>query len=969
MKTLLANIKPYTKWIVLSLATLLTVVLLLLPGDEIGTLDINPTLDGAEDYALDQYHNLLNGFPTPGNNAILLTEDDNNYPINLEDGDQVSLNFSLDRTSSYLIEITYKDVSNFILPSEISIEVNGESPFRESENIKLPALWGYDEDIFPLDRYGNEVLPRSSKQDIIQTAYIHDTTGLNQMPLLFPFTSGENTLTLTVNTGAFELIGLSLKPQTLLPSYEDTLSNNPVLGTDEIILSATELSLRNSPSVRLFSVNDASALEYAVDSLKLNTIDGSSYRLGNDTIYFDIEVETSGYYHIGFKYRQDLLMQMPAFREIKINGEIPFEEARLLQFHATSEFRNLLLGDPDPYLFYLEEGLNQIALRAVMEPYRDVYHTLVTMMEEISDLSLEIKKLTGNTSDRYRTWDIERFIPDTEVRLDRWINTLNTIETHLKTYTHFNSPGAITNLTIARRRLEDLMEDVNQIPSNMMLLADGNTSASQLIGSTVQMFLENGLDIQSVYVTSGDDLPNEKANIFTRSFVSVYRFFESFGSQDYRVADVEDGVLEIWINHPRQYIEIIQSMVDRDFVADTGIDVQISLMPDENKLVLANAADNAPDVAVGVNHWIPYELAIRGAALDLRQFDGFEETVSQFMPGVMVPYAFEDGLFGLPETQNFWVTYYREDILDSLNIPIPETWNEVIEILPELQRFDMNYYQPLAFFKGFKPFVATIPFIYQFGGTLYAEDGMNTTINTEESIQGITLMSELFTVYNLPKEVPNFYQHFRYGTMPIGISDLSTYLQLSIAAPEIAGKWDIALHPGVENEDGEIERWAASGAQASLIMASTDMPEEAFEFLSWWMSSDVQSQFAIQLQTTYGTEYLWNTANIEAFKSLPLPKKHIDIITEQWEYALEASRIPGSFMVEREISNAWNQIVFDDTNPRITLDEAVRSANREILYKMQEFNYVENGVVLKPYTVPTIENIQNWLTERDNGSD
>ena len=969
MKTLLANIKPYTKWIVLSLATLLTVVLLLLPGDEIGTLDINPTLDGAEDYALDQYHNLLNGFPTPGNNAILLTEDDNNYPINLEDGDQVSLNFSLDRTSSYLIEITYKDVSNFILPSEISIEVNGESPFRESENIKLPALWGYDEDIFPLDRYGNEVLPRSSKQNIIQTAYIHDTTGLNQMPLLFPFTSGENTLTLTVNTGAFELIGLSLKPQTLLPSYEDTLSNNPVLGTDEIILSATELSLRNSPSVRLFSVNDASALEYAVDSLKLNTIDGSSYRLGNDTIYFDIEVETSGYYHIGFKYRQDLLMQMPAFREIKINGEIPFEEARLLQFHATSEFRNLLLGDPDPYLFYLEEGLNQIALRAVMEPYRDVYHTLVTMMEEISDLSLEIKKLTGNTSDRYRTWDIERFIPDTEVRLDRWINTLNTIETHLKTYTHFDSPGAITNLNIARRRLEDLMEDVNQIPSNMMLLADGNTSASQLIGSTVQMFLENGLDIQSVYVTSGDDLPGEKANIFTRSFVSVYRFFESFGSQDYRVADVEDGVLEIWINHPRQYIEIIQSMVDRDFVADTGIDVQISLMPDENKLVLANAADNAPDVAVGVNHWIPYELAIRGAALDLRQFDGFEETVSQFMPGVMVPYAFEDGLFGLPETQNFWVTYYREDILDSLNIPIPETWNEVIEILPELQRFDMNYYQPLAFFKGFKPFVATIPFIYQFGGTLYAEDGMNTTINTEESIQGITLMSELFTVYNLPKEVPNFYQHFRYGTMPIGISDLSTYLQLSIAAPEIAGKWDIALHPGVENEDGEIERWAASGAQASLIMASTDMPEEAFEFLSWWMSSDVQSQFAIQLQTTYGTEYLWNTANIEAFKSLPLPKKHIDIITEQWEYALEASRIPGSFMVEREISNAWNQIVFDDTNPRITLDEAVRSANREILYKMQEFNYVENGVVLKPYTVPTIENIQNWLTERDNGSD
>lgn len=969
MKKLLSKIKPYTKWIFLSLAIIFASVLLLLPGNDIGTLEMNLTLEGADNYAPFQYHNLESSFPPSSTESLSLTEDSDSFPMLMEDSDVVSLDFSLDRAASYTIELVYKDVSSFILPSEIEIKINGESPFRESENIKLPALWGYDDNVFPIDRYGNEVLPRSSKQDIIQTTRIHDTTGLNQMPLLFPFERGTNTLEISVNNGSFELFEVLLKPQETLPAYEDTLSASPSLASDSIILSATDVSLRNSPSVRLYSVNDASAIEYAIDSLKLNTIDGSSYRLGNDTIYFDIEVTEAGYYHIGFKYRQDLLMQMPAFRELRINGEIPFEEARLLQFHATSEFRNLLLGDPDPYMFYLEEGTHEIALRAVMEPYRDVYHTLVSMMEEISDLSLEIKKLTGNTSDRYRTWDIERFIPDTNDRLTRWIETLNTIESHLTAYTHFDEPGAITNLKIARERLEELAEDVNQIPSNMMLLADGNTSASQLIGSTVQMFLENGLDIQSVYVTGSDDLPRESANIFTRAWVSTYRFFESFGSQDYQVSDVEEGVLEIWINHPRQYIEIIQSMVDRDFVDQTGIDVQISLMPDENKLVLANAADNAPDVAVGVNHWIPYELAIRGASLDLRQFDGFEETVSQFMPGVMVPYAFEEGIFGLPETQNFWVTYYREDILDSLNIPIPDTWNEVIEILPELQRFDMNYYQPLAFFRGFKPFVATIPFIYQFGGSLYSEDGMSTTINTEESIEGITLMSELFTVYNLPKEVPNFYQHFRYGTMPIGISDLSTYLQLSIAAPEIAGKWNIDLHPGVENADGDIERWAASGAQASMIMSSTDMPEEAFEFLSWWMSTDVQSQFAIQLQTTYGTEYLWNTANVEAFKSLPLPKEHIDIITAQWEYALEASRIPGSFMVEREISNAWNQIVFDDTNPRITLDEAVRSANREILYKMQEFDYVENGVVLKPYTVPTIHNIENWLTERDNGSD
>ena len=783
------------------------------------------------------------------------------------------------------------------------------------------------------------------------------------MALLFPFDAGVNTITISVNSGAFDLLGLRLVPSENVPAYEDTLSDGATLAENTLSLSATEMILRNNPSIRLTSNNDPSAERYAVDSLLLNAIEGGSFRLGNDTIVYEVTVETAGYYHLGVKYRQDYLMQMPAFRELRINGVIPFEEARLLQFHSTSSYQNLLFGDPDPYLFYLDAGTHEISLRAVMEPYRDVYHALTDMMQEISDLSLEIKKLTGNSTDRYRTWDIARFIPDTEARLTRWIDTLNAIDTHLSSFSYQDNPGALTNMTIARERLEDLREDINSIPSNMLLLADGNTSASQMIGSSIQSFLENGLDLQSIHVKGEARLPRSRANIFERAFVGTYRFFESFGSQEYQIGDVDDGVLEVWINHPRQYIEIIQKMVDSGFTAETGIQVQIALMPDENKLILANAADNAPDVAVGVNHWIPYELAIRGASMDLRQFEGYEETVGLFKPGVMVPYAFEEGIYGLPETQNFWVTYYREDVLESLDIPVPQTWNEVIEILPEMQRFDMNYYSPLAFFKGFKPFVSTMPFIYQFGGQLYSEDGMNTVINGENSIEGITLMSELFTVYNLPKEVPNFYQHFRYGTMPIGISDLGTYLQLSIAAPEIAGKWNIAPHPGVMNESGEIERWAASGAQSSMIMQSTDMPDEAWEFLSWWMSTEIQTDFAIQLQTTYGTEYLWNTANIEAFQSLPLPQEHIDTIMTQWDYALEASRVPGAYMVEREISNAWNKIVFDDTNPRITLDNAVRIANREIRYKMEEFDYVIDGEIIKPYKVPTIDNIYDWLTE------
>jgi hypothetical protein len=33
---------------------------------------------------------------------------------------------------------------------------------------------------------------------------------------------------------------------------------------------------------------------------------------------------------------------------------------------------------------------------------------------------------------------------------------------------------------------------------------------------------------------------------------------------------------------------------------------------------------------------------------------------------------------------------------------------------------------------------------------------------------------------------------------------------------------------------------------------------------------------------------------------------------------------------------------------------------------MEEFDYVKDGEVLKPYNVPTIDNIDYWLKERDD---
>lgn len=898
--------------------------------------------------------------------------------IHMDRDDVASISVNLDQAGIYQIAINQRDISSSILPNGLSIKINGEYQYEEALDIELRTFWEFSQETFSRDRYGNEILPNSYKQQSFYKNYLYDSTALNSRPLQFELEEGNNTIEIIHENGEFLIESVFITGVEQIPTYEeylDTYPNASVGDTNLLTIGAESFISKTNPSTRLTSENDPSATAYDSENRLLNAVEGYSFRSGNDTLVYEIDVEDSGFYYVSFKYQQNYLMQMPVFREITINGQVPFQGLEMVPFHYTNEYQNKVLGDDTPYKIYLEEGSNRLALRVVLDPYRRAFEHITQMMDEITELSLEIKKLTGNTVDNYRNWDLETYIPDVSERLQGWIDTLDMIYDGLLTYSNYQEPGELSNINLAKNQLQKLLDDVNDIPNNMMMLADGDSSTSQLLGTMAQILLENGLDIEQFNIVNDiGEIPNPKASIFTRFFESVKRFFLSFKSSDYAVEETGENEIEIWVNYPRQYIEIMQQIIDSDFTNDTGINVQLSIMPDENKLILANSANRAPDIALGVNHWIPYEFAIRNASLDLRQFEGYEEVVSHFSPGVMIPYVFEEGVYGFPQTQNFWVTFYREDILGGLGsfregdeIVIPDTWQDVIESLPELQRYGMNYFEPLAQFGGFKPFVATIPFIYQFGGTLYAEDGMSTLINSEENLRGMRMMTDLFTIYNLPKQVPNFYNQFRTGTLPIGIGDLATYLQLTIAAPEIAGKWNIAPHPGVYNEEtGEVERWAASGAQSLMILADTEMPDESWSFIQWWMSTEIQVLFAERLQTTYGTEFLWNTANLDAFAQTSLPQEHLDVILEQWEYAMEASRIPGTYMVEREISNAWNTIIFDDANPRIALDEAVKTANREILYRMEEFDYVEDGEIIREYTVPTIYNIDYWLKENNN---
>jgi hypothetical protein len=43
--------------------------------------------------------------------------------------------------------------------------------------------------------------------------------------------------------------------------------------------------------------------------------------------------------------------------------------------------------------------------------------------------------------------------------------------------------------------------------------------------------------------------------------------------------------------------------------------------------------------------------------------------------------------------------------------------------------------------------------------------------------------------------------------------------------------------------------------------------------------------------------------------------------------------------------------------------------DREIKRKMEEFGYVKDGKMVKPYPIPTIEQVKSWGDEKDGSKD
>ncbi|MFD0717324.1 extracellular solute-binding protein [Paenibacillus sp. GCM10027626] len=837
----------------------------------------------------------------------------------------------------YELAVNYKPLKGSFAPIVRGIQIDGAYPFREAEHVVLDRAWKDSKAPYDKNQLGNEIRPVQQELGGWRTAVLSDY-GVSSEPLLWPLTKGSHTIRMAGGREPLALHALTFTAPEPIPAYTDYIKHHQAAAGDAGQewfgqFEAERYAQKSAIGIQTQSVAEPYMSPDPEGRLVYNALGGERWQNAGEWVEWEIEVPADGMYNIDLKYLQGYNGKANAYRTVMIDGKVPFREMLHYKLKANTgmEIRPLADSSGEPYRFYLTEGVHKLRLIADASPVKPAIVALQQKLKELAAIDRDIRVITGNYGmgdsmnlDMGRTWELEAYDPDIKRKLERIIGELRTIRDYVDGLNgHVTDPT--TAISAAAGNLEELLEDVNDIPNRVKVFADIQAS----LGTWMKPMESQAVQLDYIVVRMpGTDPGLKEPGLWDRVRYSTVNFTRTF-FQSYDLKDLnEDDAITVWVQRGRDYVDLLQKFIEQDFTPQTGIKVNVNLMPNPNVLMLGHAAGDQPDVALGVGMEMPVDFAMRGASEDLSGFPGFDEVMRRFNPGILRSYQYDGGTYGLPETQSFVALFYRTDVLQQLGLTPPDTWEEVYRMLPTLQENGMTMFYPT------KEFV--LPF-YQHGTEFYSPDGMEANLRDNPSIDAFKQWTDWFNKHDLPKDVPAFFNHFRFGDIPIGIADFGTYVQLQVAAPEIAGRWKMAPVPGIRQGDGQVARWASQPTSAAMIMRNSAKKEAAWTFIEWWTSAEVQGRYANDIESFAGLEFRWNTANVEAMKLLPWPADELAVVSEQARWAKNMPYVPGYYFLGREMDFAWNNAVISHMASQEALEKSASSLQREMIRKQQEF--------------------------------
>ncbi|MBQ8932114.1 MAG: extracellular solute-binding protein [Ruminiclostridium sp.] len=884
--------------------------------------------------------------------------------------------FTVAETGLYNLEAIYypisgKETSNTVL--DIGLKLDGEYPFTAAKDLTLDRYWK-DESEIKRDGKDNDLRPGQVTYDCWVKYPIKDKEGLYNDPYFFYLEKGEHTLEIEgIRTyGVFH--SFTFKNYDELPSYEsikpseEDIQNTPALtskneelGTNTIFLQAEEPLYKTAST--LYATYDRTT--YMTNpshptKQRYNTVGQATWNKSTQAITYSFKVENDGYYRFNFKARQNQMRGFFSNRRIYIDGVVPCKELDDVQFVYSPDWQAVTPKDEagnDIYLFLKAGVEHTITMEAIPGSIGAVMQRLDDLVLELNQYYRRILMITGPKPDEFNDYFVEKKIPDLIPAFERIVKSLRAEKEGIEKLTKKGSEAAA--LETMAIYLEKCIKDKEDIPIMAASIKDSISSVSAWMRDYRDQPLE--LDYLEI-ATCHESFSAPQGNFFSEFLFGFNSFIGSF-FEDYTVlSDSSATSLDVWVSLARDQATVVKNLVDNKFNSNpkfNGTQASINLV--QGSILEATLAGKGPEIALFIGGDFPIQLAARGLLVDVTQFKDYEEVTKRFADDAMTLYEYNDGtktgVYGLPVSQNFPMLFYRTDVLEELGFEgPPKTWDELIEMLPTLQRkyLDVGLILPQNISSNTFDLGNTfVMLMLQSGQDLYNEDlyttdysqiktsdikSLNlTNFMTQDSIKVFEKWTKFYTVFSFDQTFDAF-SRFRTGEMPLVIQAYTFYNQLSVAAPEIKGLWDFTVVPGTVRADGTISHAANSAGAGAVIFNKVSNQAAAWEFVKWFTETDTQVDYGKQIEALMGPMGRFDTANVDALDQLPWSTEEYEKISTQQAELREVPIIPASYAVTRHVNNAFRMVVNDAGNPRYTLMSYNDQIKSEIVRKYQELS-------------------------------
>ena len=376
--------------------------------------------------------------------------------------------------------------------------------------------------------------------------------------------------------------------------------------------------------------------------------------------------------------------------------------------------------------------------------------------------------------------------------------------------------------------------------------------------------------------------------------------------------------ITMWLVGSESQAITIRSIAE-DFYKKTGIRVSceaVSWGDAHSKYLTSIAGGVAPDIGTMGLTW-GTEFGTLGAMVDLaaaypEEVRAIKDTV---FSGLWNSIEYKGRIFGVPFDMTEYVMYYRSDIVKDP----PGTWEELTAALTNLGKSNKG----MLFDWGSLSWIGYSPFLWQAGGDYYSPDYSHVTIDSPEAEKAMKFFSELYTKYNVPKTKIPLEQGMRTGDFPLAISGNWKVDELRLSAPEIDGKWSIAMMP--KGPSGR--RTAFIGGRVMGIFEQSKHKKEAWAFIRYLFIPEIQKAL---YEAALAKQDAYLPSNKKTWAVIDMDPKLKKVFVDQAEDSKGPPAIANWDAYTKHIDDVIQKAVLQGTDPKAGLSEVKKELERAV---------------------------------------